>query len=42
VCFVLASGAMFFSKDANDLVIQPIEAMIQKVNRIAKNPLEAA
>lgn len=42
MCFVLASGAMFFSKDANDLVIQPIEAMIQKVNRIAKNPLEAA
>ena len=42
VCFVLAAGALFFSKDANDLVIQPIEAMIQKVNRIARNPLEAA
>ena len=42
VCFVLAAGALFFSKDANDLVISPIEAMIQKVNRIARNPLEAA
>ena len=28
VCFVLAAGALFFSKDANDLVIEPIEAMI--------------
>jgi hypothetical protein len=28
VCFVLAAGALFFSKDANDLVIAPIEAMI--------------
>jgi hypothetical protein len=28
VCFVLALGALFFSKDANDLVIAPIEAMI--------------
>ncbi len=42
VCFVLSAGALYFSKDANDLVIAPIEAMIQKVNRIAKNPLEAA
>ena len=42
MCFVLAAGAMLFSKDANELVIVPIEAMIQKVNRIAKNPLQAA
>lgn len=42
VCFVLAAGALLFSKDANELVIAPIEAMIQKVNRIAKNPLQAA
>jgi hypothetical protein len=42
VCLVLASGAMVFSKDANDLVIAPIEQMIHKVNRIARNPLEAA
>ena len=42
VCVVLAVGAMFFTKDANELVISPIEQMMQKVNRIAKNPLEAA
>ncbi len=33
---------MYFSKDANDLVLQPIEIMLSKVKRIAKNPLEAA
>ena len=42
VCFVLTAGALFFSKDANDLVLQPIESMLEKVKRIAKNPLEAA
>ena len=31
-----------FSRDSNELVIAPIEAMIMKVNKIAKNPLEAA
>jgi len=39
---VLAAGALVFTKDANDLVIAPIEQMIQKVNRIARNPLDAA
>ena len=42
VCFVLSAGALLFSRDANELVIAPIEAMIMKVNKIAKNPLEAA
>jgi hypothetical protein len=28
VCFVLAGSALFFSKDAHDLVIAPIEAMV--------------
>lgn len=42
VCGVLALGAVFFSRDATYLVIRPIENMISKVNRIAKNPLEAA
>lgn len=28
ICIVLAGGAIFFSKDANDLVIGPIEAMM--------------
>jgi len=42
VCCVLGLGAIFFSRDATFLVIRPIEGMISKVNRIAKNPLEAA
>lgn len=42
ICIVLAGGAIFFSKDANDLVIGPIEAMMQKVRKIAENPLGAA
>lgn len=42
VILVLVLGAVFFSKDANDLVVTPIESMLAKVKRIAKNPLEAA
>ena len=42
VCIVLASGAMIFSKMTNDLVISPIELMIEKVNNITKDPLKAA
>jgi hypothetical protein len=42
VCFVLASGAMLFTKETQDLVITPIETMIIKVNRISMNPLLAA
>lgn len=42
ICFVLAGGALFFSRDTQKLVIGPIEQMIEKVKKIAKNPLEAA
>ena len=42
ICIILTGGALFFSKDTNELVIRPIEKMIEKVKRIAKNPLEAA
>merc|ERR1719254_459784 len=41
VCFILAIGAMVFSHDANVLVLQPIERMISKVERIRDNPLYA-
>jgi len=30
------------SKDVQSLVLNPIDRMLKKVNRIAKNPLEAA
>lgn len=42
VCMVLASGALIFSKMTTDLVISPIEQMIEKVNNITKDPLKAA
>jgi len=42
ICICLTVGAVVFNKDANDLVIGPIEQMMVKVQRIAKNPLEAA
>lgn len=32
---------MIFSYDANKLVLTPIERMIEKVNKIAKNPMTA-
>lgn len=30
-----------FSKDANDIALGPIERMIDKVNKIAKNPISS-
>mmetsp|Transcript_21847 Transcript_21847/g.16206 ORF Transcript_21847/g.16206 Transcript_21847/m.16206 type:complete len:115 (+) Transcript_21847:1172-1516(+) len=42
VCFVLATAAVFFTHTTNTLVINPIEEMIAKVNRISMNPLLAA
>jgi len=33
---------MVFSKITSDLVISPIETMIEKVHRITKDPLQAA
>lgn len=42
VCVVLSAGAGMFSKISNELVIHPIENMIEKVNAIARDPLAAA
>jgi len=42
ICFVLAGGALMFSRDTEKLVIEPIENMIKKVKEIAGNPLSAA
>ena len=41
MCVVLTVGALLFSKDANDLALRPIERMIEKVKKIAKNPILA-
>mmetsp|Transcript_3670 Transcript_3670/g.4918 ORF Transcript_3670/g.4918 Transcript_3670/m.4918 type:complete len:841 (+) Transcript_3670:546-3068(+) len=40
ICIILGLGAMLFSKDANNLVIIPIERMIKKVRDMAENPLQ--
>lgn len=42
VIVVLVLGAILFSKDANDLIVTPIENMLAKVRRISDNPLAAA
>lgn len=42
VCFVLTISSIYFSKDTNDLVVRPIEVMLEKVKKISNNPLEAA
>lgn len=42
VSVVLSAGAIMFSSDVESLVLIPIENMMQKVKRIAENPLEAA
>jgi hypothetical protein len=42
VCIMLTIGTFLFTKDATDLVIEPVEQMMEKVKGIAKNPLEAA
>lgn len=41
VCIVLCVASVFFSKDANALVLEPVEQMIQKVEAIRDNPLVA-
>jgi class 3 adenylate cyclase len=41
ICVVLAAGSLVFSRDANMLVLHPLEAMISKVEKIRDNPLYA-
>lgn len=41
ICFAVGIGAMTFSKDANELLLNPIERMIAKMESIKDNPLEA-
>ena len=42
VCVVLATGSLLLSKITQDLVLTPIEEMINKVKDITRNPIEAA
>jgi hypothetical protein len=38
---VLTMGALWFSADVNEIALQPLEKMIEKVNRIATDPVAA-
>eukprot|EP00241_Pyramimonas_parkeae_P004274 CAMPEP_0114238114 /NCGR_PEP_ID=MMETSP0058-20121206/7752_1 /TAXON_ID=36894 /ORGANISM="Pyramimonas parkeae, CCMP726" /LENGTH=849 /DNA_ID=CAMNT_0001350203 /DNA_START=611 /DNA_END=3157 /DNA_ORIENTATION=- len=40
ICLILGLGALFFSRDANNLVLMPIERMMKKVKDMAENPLQ--
>ena len=42
VCLVLSLASYMFLNDANRLVLNPIERMLEKVRLIQKNPLAAA
>lgn len=42
ICVVLSIASIYFTKDAQTLVLDPLERMIEKVKLIAKNPLAAA
>jgi hypothetical protein len=42
VITVLAVGSLVLTKITIDLVITPIEIMMEKVKRISENPLKAA
>ena len=42
ICAILSIASIFFTNDANRLVLGPIERMLEKVKLIARNPLAAA
>lgn len=42
ISLVLTLASIYFTKDAYDLIIGPIENMIKKVNKISENPVKAA
>lgn len=42
VSVVLTVASMKFSSDIELFIVGPIEKMLEKVQRISKNPLEAA
>ena len=40
ICVLLLFGAMSISKDLNKLVLAPLEAIMDKVNSMAKDPFQ--
>jgi hypothetical protein len=42
VCCVLSIASIYFMKDSQNLVVDPLERMIEKVKLMSSNPLAAA
>lgn len=42
ICIVLSIASFYFTKDAQELVLDPLERMIEKVKIISQNPMSAA
>lgn len=42
ICVVLSVASFYFTKDAQELVLDPLERMIEKVKIISQNPMSAA
>ena len=42
ILLVLSISSFLFNKDARELVLDPLDRMIEKVKLIAKNPLAAS
>ena len=42
ICVVLTLGSLYFSKDSEELVIKPIEKILDKVKQISNNPIAAS
>lgn len=40
VCVLLAGSSFYFNKDATNLVLTPIEWMLEKIQIISKNPMK--
>ena len=41
ICIALTCASIFFNKDTSELVLDPIESMMIKIDKISKNPIEA-
>jgi len=39
VCVMLAASSYYFNKDASNMVLAPIERMIERIKIIAKDPM---
>ena len=42
ICIVLIGMLHFFTEDINELIVRPIEGMMEQVMEIARNPESAA